>query len=223
MLAARGRRRIGAVGRFAGQQFDRSVVMGRHVMMQRTDQRNARAEAGLAREQFAEVEPRHVGRDRPEGAAIFAGSLRLEVVGFEMTGTAPHPEQDDGRVLRRRLPRASRRTPELARDRCLPCQGRRRTKNSRRRSGPGQNGFIAPDPWGACGAGGWWQAISAGRSVLGPSRRVAQRPAIAAAALWWIGGRRSNSRPSDEALHGYFPAWAQTKKPPGRRLGRLVS
>ena len=138
MIALGRRREIFLGGRLAGQHLDRAVVVRRHLVVQRADQRNAMAQLGLQRKDFADVEPRHGGVDRTQRPAIFAGRVGLAVVGFELAGPAPHPKQNDRGVgdgvwrplAARAASRSGRASPPRA---SVPTR-----KNSRRCIGPAQ-------------------------------------------------------------------------------------
>ena len=86
---------VGDAGRLAGQYLDAAIVVRGHLVVERADDRKAIGPLGLQGEVFADLHPGDVGRDGDEGPAIFAGSLRFEIVRFKLAGTAPHPEQDD--------------------------------------------------------------------------------------------------------------------------------
>ena len=144
-------------GRLAGQQLDRAVVVRRHLVVQRANQRHAMAQLGLQRKDLANVQPGHGGRDRTQRPAIFAGCVGLAVVGFELARAAPHPEQDDRRVgcrcLRRGPGCKQVRQPQTA-------QGQRAHAQklaSPHRSSTGEGGHGAR-PSGIFG--GCWPAVT---------------------------------------------------------------
>ena len=124
-----------------------------------------------AREQFTDVQPRHVRGDGPEGSAIFAGSLRLQVVGFQMARPAPHPEQDHRRVARllaRVGPAASTCSSPIPPRASAPA-----SRNSRRCNGPWQN-------WGrtefiACAVSAGVFGVPGLRAVVSQARQTEDR------------------------------------------------
>ena len=51
--------------------------------------------AGVHRHQLADIEPAHVGRNRPELSTVVAGSIRLHIVHLHMRRTTGQPDEND--------------------------------------------------------------------------------------------------------------------------------
>ena len=69
------------------------------VVVQRADDGKLVGDFGLAREQLADLDARHVGADGVPEAAIFGRSLGLEVVQVHVAGPAVEPQHDDRGVF----------------------------------------------------------------------------------------------------------------------------
>ncbi len=69
------------------------------VVMQAANDGEAVGHLRQIRQQFADIETGHAGRNRLEGAAIVFGRVRLQIECFQMRRPAIRPEQDDRKVV----------------------------------------------------------------------------------------------------------------------------
>ncbi len=92
------------------------VVDGRRRVVDRADQRHLVHLAGQLREDLADLDARHAGRDRPERPADLLGRVGLHVPGVELRRPADQEQQDavDVAVPRHRPPRLQRLHPRQA-------------------------------------------------------------------------------------------------------------
>ena len=96
MIRQGGGRGVGSCRGFSGKEFDRAIVVGRHLMMQRSHQRELVGDLRLKRKDFADFHAWHSRMDRLERPAYGVGGVGLGVPGFILAGAAPHPEKNDG-------------------------------------------------------------------------------------------------------------------------------
>ena len=83
---------------FAREHEDTTVVVNVDGVVDRANESKLVGHAGLQRVVLANADAGNIGRDRLEDAAIFARSIRLEIVGFQLRGTAHQVEQDDSSI-----------------------------------------------------------------------------------------------------------------------------
>ena len=83
----------------AGQQLGRIVVsVGSHA----ADDREFIGDAGVLRQQFADIKTGNIGRNRQELTAILLRCLGLEIVHIQMTRPARQVNHDQSFLVRRR-------------------------------------------------------------------------------------------------------------------------
>ncbi len=94
-------------GRVAGEQLQRSGRMAAASVRHGTDDREAVSNLSLSRQQLTNLQTRHARRNRLVRPTILAAGQRLGIVGFQMAGTAPQPNENQRR--------------SFMRSRCRPC------------------------------------------------------------------------------------------------------
>jgi len=80
------------------QHLNRSIIVSRHLMTHRTNQRIPIRHLRQTRKNLADVQPRNICRNRTKRSPILTRCLRLRIKCFQLTGTTPHPEQNHRRV-----------------------------------------------------------------------------------------------------------------------------
>ena len=86
------------VRRSAGEKVLRAVLVPGGNMTARPNERELVGHGRLHRKMFADVDPRHVGPDRPELAAILGRRVGLQIVRLELTRTSAQPDENAGRI-----------------------------------------------------------------------------------------------------------------------------
>ena len=96
------RRRVRNHGSLAGQHLNAAIVVSRHLVMQRTNDRKFFSNLCLQRHVFADIDPGHIGGNRMQRPSIITGSIRFHIPRFQLTGTTPHPKQNHRGITIRR-------------------------------------------------------------------------------------------------------------------------
>ena len=98
MLRMRQRCRIRTLRSLPREHLNRSIIVRRHLMTHRTNQRIPIRHLRQTRKNLADVQPRDICRNRTKRPPILTRCLRLRIKCLQLTGTAPHPEQNHRRV-----------------------------------------------------------------------------------------------------------------------------
>ena len=94
----RQRCRIRTLRSLPREHLNRSIIVRRHLMTHRTNQRIPIRHLRQTRKNLADVQPRDICRNRTKRPPILTRCLRLRIKCLQLTGTAPHPEQNHRRV-----------------------------------------------------------------------------------------------------------------------------